>query len=161
VPVFPLSTPYDGSFRQSMHAARIELVSPAPPAPAPPPSPPPPPPPSPPPAPPTPSTTQRAAKLVLSPLSWAPSRAVAGRAFTVRARASVGPGRALASGRPLCAARLGGRGLPALSRTLRRGVVRCVWRLPATAAGRRLTVGVGASSPGLAAKRARTFRVRG
>jgi uncharacterized protein YkwD len=130
-------------------------VPPAPPpAPAPPPPPPPttPPPPAPkPPAPPgtpapapgvTPPASRTAAAapsaVAVTGLTVTPRRPKAGE--TLSSRVSVTKrGVRLKTGHVFCSARLQGKPLQVLSRTLRRGTARCAWRLPAAAEGKTIS----------------------
>jgi hypothetical protein len=65
-----------------------------------------------------------------------------------------------ASARPRCAARVAGRPLRLASSALPRGTVTCRWKLPRTAAGRRVTGTIGASANGRSVSRGFSASVR-
>ncbi len=114
-------------------------TTPAPPAPAPKPSPPGSPAPVPAPAQPVPSASKAVSAapsaVSLSGLNVSPRRPQAGETFTstvaVKKR-----GVRVRTGHVFCSARLEGRRLEVVERTLRRGVAACSWRVPQSAAGK-------------------------
>ncbi|HEY3189146.1 MAG TPA: S8 family serine peptidase [Solirubrobacteraceae bacterium] len=77
------------------------------------------------------------------------TRPVAGRLFTVQMRVARRPSGGTVSGRATCRATLRGRALRATRHTLARGVATCAWRLPASAAGNRVSGSVRATAGGL------------
>lgn len=189
VTTFPLARqpqPSGPTFDQPLVAARIRVAAPPPPPPPPPPSPSPPAP-SPPPQPPPPSTppasppvpkapfeppqapvsvrvpaSPQTRLLVLrSSLRPLPLRPLAGRPFTLRFRVRLGPaGAFVPSGKALCKARIGTSTLRTTRSLFARGFVTCTWRLPVTAANRRVLLLVGAVRGQRAVRTAFSYPVR-
>jgi hypothetical protein len=161
VAVFPLSTPFDGKFHQSMHGAAIPVIPPQPPA-APPAQPSAPPSiPSVNPIPPhgVPPGLPPRHLLSLSQPRLSPATARAGQRLTVTVRLRRAERRSLAAaGEVACTARIGSRSLRVVRKQLTNARASCTWRLPRWSAGRRLigTIRVGQGG-GIASRR---FAVR-
>lgn len=111
-------------------------TTPKPPAPAPPGTPAPAPAPAPGTTPPATRTAAAAPSAVtMSGLTVIPHRPKAGETLSSRVSVTKGGAR-LTAGHVFCSARLQGKRLQVLARTLRRGTARCAWRLPASAEGK-------------------------
>ncbi|MGH3102861.1 MAG: hypothetical protein ACRDN6_02035, partial [Gaiellaceae bacterium] len=112
VPVYSAATaPFDGSFHQAVFAARVLPLPAAP--------------------------TAGAPRVRITRLTVVPSPPRAGRSF--RVAITVSSSAPLAGARAVCSARLGGRPLRVSARPVAGNRATCAGRIPASAAGKRLT----------------------
>jgi hypothetical protein len=150
---------WDASGNRSDASAQIAIDNPVP-SPLPPPAPPPRPPPGSPPAAPPRSAPARLT-LTVTRLTSSPKVPRAGKRFLAAIRVSRSDTRGqLLSGKVACPARIRNRRLAPAATGFRRGLATCVWKIPRTARGKRMTGSVAVAYQRASVRRQFVFRIR-
>ena len=141
--------------RWGVHVYHFRDEPPPPPAPPPAPTPPP----SPPPAPIQPQATKAPARVTSAGLFAVPTKARAGRLFSVRMIVVNETGSRVRAGSVRCTARVGKASLRPVFKGWKRGLATCQWRLPKTSRGKKLQAVIRVQSRGSTLSRRLARRV--